>query len=80
MKQIVIWHNPNRNTYYYKIIKGSYKTYDVGFVNQYNHEVIMVINITDICSSCYWNKRRFLFFHKVLRKFISFLQKIDKKL
>lgn len=80
MKQIVIWHNLNHDCYYYRIIKGGYKTYSEGYVNQYNHKVIIVIDISDICSYCYYQKTNISFLHKVLKKFISFLQNIEKKL
>lgn len=71
MNQIIVWHNLNKNTYYYKIIKGTYKKYSVGYINQYNHEVILIID--NIYTEIYKVSKR----KKVLTKLISFLQKIN---
>lgn len=42
---IVVWKRPN-NTYYYRYVKGTYKKYFVGYYNQYNHEVVLIIEPT----------------------------------
>lgn len=49
-KFIIVWLNRNNNEYYFKKVKGTYIEYYVGYVNQYNHEVLLVINIHDLCS------------------------------
>lgn len=43
MYKIVVWHNPKKDSYYYKLIKGNYVNYKVGYKNQYGHEVIVVV-------------------------------------
>ncbi len=74
MKLIVVWFNPNKKIYYYRIIKGFYKRYYVGYKNQYNHEVILVIPLK--YEMFYKRPLR----KKVLMRFISFLQNIEKKI
>lgn len=44
-KKIVVWYNRNSQTYYYKVIHDIVDKYIVGYTNQYNHEVILVIDI-----------------------------------
>lgn len=41
--KIIIWKKPN-NTYYYKIIKGHYIPYEVGYKNSYGHEIVLIIS------------------------------------
>ena len=78
MKKIVIWYNPNKNIYYYRIVHGLYYDYKPGLKNNYNHEVILVINLSTICDYCYYSTHNF--FKLVLRRLISFLQKILKRI
>lgn len=75
MRLIIVWHNLNYDTYYYKIVKGFYSSYNIGYVNKYNHKIILVIPISNLIYKYKVSPLR-----KVLRKFISFLQKIEKKL
>lgn len=42
--KIIVFKNLNKNTYYYKFLKGYYTHYHVGYINQYNHEVILIID------------------------------------
>lgn len=48
MKKIVIWYNPNKRIYYYKLVWGFYANYYVGYRNQFNHEVVLIIDRVDI--------------------------------
>jgi len=46
MKKIVVWYNPNKDIYYYKIVRGIfYERYDYvpGSVNNYGHIICLVI-------------------------------------
>lgn len=45
--RFVVYHNLNKDTYYFKYVKFNYYDYKVGLINQYNHEVICVINLRD---------------------------------
>ena len=69
---VVVWHNLKKDTYYHKIIKGLYKNYYVGYINQYNHEII------DIIPNVYLKKNKVPLRKKVLKRLISFLQKLNK--
>lgn len=74
MPIVVVWFNPNKKEYYYKIVKGYYKRYFVGYKNQYNHEVILVIPLKyEVIYKIPLRK-------KVLTKLISFLQNIEKRI
>ena len=42
--KLIIYHNLNNDTYYYKIVRFHYfKDYYVGLINQYNHEIVLLI-------------------------------------
>lgn len=71
---IVVWFNPNKKTYYYKIVKGYYKRYFVGYRNSYDHEVILIIPLKQEI----FYKQPLL--KKVLMRIISFLQNIEKNI
>lgn len=70
---LVVWKRPN-DTYYYRCVSGFYCKYEVGYENQYGHVIILVIDMA----------REFVYkepiLKKVLRKSISFLQRLDKNL
>lgn len=68
---VIVWHNLNKDTYYHKIIKGLYKNYYIGYINQYNHKII------DIIPNVYLKNHKVSLRKKVLKKLISFLQKIN---
>ena len=70
-KYLVLWLNHNNNKYYYRILKHNFNSYCVGYVNEYNHEVILIDDISKylIVTKHYSFKKRFI------RTLISFLQK-----
>lgn len=71
--QIIIWYNEKKNDYYYKTVHSyNYKKYFKGFKNQYEHEVVLVI------ENIYLEKPKINIKKRVITKIISFLQKIDK--
>ena len=43
MRKLIVWHNLNKDTYYYKFITGRYTNYFIGYKNQYNHEIILIV-------------------------------------
>lgn len=45
---IVIWYNKKKQEYYYRKVRGTYMNYEIGYINQYNHEVILVIDVNDL--------------------------------
>ena len=68
--RIIVWYNPTKKNYYYKKIKGYYNEYYVGFKNQYEHEVILNIDIHEFMNNGQNTKER------VIDKLISILNKI----
>lgn len=70
----VVWLNKNNNTYYCKKVKGTYKNYYIGYENQYNHEVILIIREED-----YYYKKISIR-KKFYKRVISFLENKCKKL
>lgn len=46
MKKIVVWYNPNKDIYYYRIIKSYFYeryNYSVGSINNYGHIIVLII-------------------------------------
>lgn len=72
---IVVWLNHNTNTYYYKFSKFTYSKYYIGFYNQYNHEVVLLIPLS--CTSILDLIKRFL--KKSIKRIIRFLDKLQKR-
>lgn len=70
-KYIIVWLNRNKNEYYYKRVKGTYMKYEIGYVNQYNHEVILVINIPEL-----YIKKRTSIRTKLINGLIHLLDKL----
>lgn len=69
---IVVWLNLNTNEYYHKVYR-SYFFHDKGYINQYNHKIVDVITYQEILA-------RHKFLKSLLRKLISFLENILKKI
>lgn len=44
---LVVWLNKNNRKYYYKISKQTYVSYQVGYINQYGHEVVLIVPINE---------------------------------
>lgn len=70
MKDIIVWYNPNKKTYYYKIVSGFYRDYKVGLKNNYGHEIVIII------KGVYTLKPRLSLKTKIINKLIRFLEKI----
>lgn len=75
-KRLFVWHKLNDDSYYYKVNSGLYKDWEIGDINQYDHQLVLIIEneiLEPIIISNYVPLRK-----KVLTKLISFLQKINK--
>lgn len=68
-KKIVVWYNPNKRNYYYKLVWGFYTNYHIGYVNQYSHVVVLIIDRVDIKVKKDPLKKR------VLTRIINYLQR-----
>lgn len=76
MKKMYIWHNLNKDTYYYKINDGTYKNYKIGDYNSYNHQLVLIIEnevLEPVIVKNYVSIRKM-----VLTPIIEFLQKLNK--
>lgn len=48
MRTLVIWYNRNKDCYYYRFLSILPKVYRVGYVNQYNHEIVLLISSKEV--------------------------------
>lgn len=48
MRTLIVWHNLNENSYYYRFVSSVNSSYYVGFINGYNHQIILMINSKEI--------------------------------
>lgn len=71
-RYITIWFNRNKNQYYYKKVKGTYMQYEIGYVNQYNHELLLLIDVTDL------PRHREPLRNRIINCFINLLYKLKK--
>lgn len=72
--KIIIWRKPDNTIYHKRVNSWSIVNYEVGYKNQYKHEVIYIFDL-------YVEFRKPHYFLKsVLRKLISFLQNILRRL
>lgn len=69
LSKIVIWRKPD-NSYYYRIIKGHYYDYVIGHKNQYEHEIVLIIDNLEYRIRKTSVKKRFK------KKVIEFIEKI----
>jgi len=72
-RYLVVWHNLNNNSFYFKFLKHNYNNYYVGFVNQYNHEIILIQDVSSyitISRSFKPNYKRI-----IIKKLISILER-----
>lgn len=72
--RIVVFHNLTKNTYYYKKLKGYVSEYYVGYKNQWNHEVVLIIDVEE-----FLNRGRNSIKRRVIDKLMSFLNKLYQK-
>lgn len=72
MKRLIIWFNPNKEIYYYKIVKVHYVDYFVGYENSYGHQVVLIID-----DLIFQQKKKISLKKRLIKKIIRFL---DKKL
>lgn len=68
---LVIWKKKDNN-YYYRVVSGYYCNYEVGYINQYGHEIILIINNFYLMNRTSFPKR-------FLRKTIRFLKGIERR-
>lgn len=64
---LIIWKRED-NSYYYKIVVGTYQHYFVGFINSYGHVIVLIIPIQFVISRPSFKKRLY-------KRIISYLEK-----
>lgn len=48
MRTLVVWHNLNNNSYYYRFVINKRREYKVGYINQYNHKIVLLISSREV--------------------------------
>lgn len=69
LSRIVIWRRKD-NTYYFRVIKGHYIDYKIGYVNQYDHEIVLIIDNLEYRVSKIPRKER------IKNKVIDYIKKL----
>ena len=70
MKKLIVYHNKNKNVYYHKIIYDFIDKYYVGYINQYNHEIVLIIDNVNFYITKDKLKKR------IVKKAIRYLENI----
>lgn len=70
MKKLIVYHNKNKNVYYHKIIYDFIDKYYIGYINQYNHEIVLIIDNVNFYIRKDKLKKR------IVKKVIRYLEKI----
>lgn len=52
---LVVWKRLD-NTYYARQVRGTYGSYEIGFKNQYGHEVVLVVDLQNSNDLPLWKK------------------------
>lgn len=70
-RYLVVWYNPHKQSYYYRLLKSNLSEYRLGFVNQYDHIVVLIDKI-----EFFYSKRLSVPVKTRIKKsMISFLEK-----
>ena len=79
MRTLVVWHNLNNDTYYYKFINTLNSKYTVGYINCYNHKIILIIESSILQPTKNYVSLRYCLLTPIiywLNKLLKFLEKI----
>lgn len=74
--KLLIFYNPHKKAYYHKFIKSYCKEYCVGYKNQYNHEIIYLID--NVYTEQIVLKKNLSIRYLVLTPMISLLKKLTE--
>lgn len=72
-KYLYVWCNLNNNTYYYKLLNHLNTDYYIGYINQYNHKLVLFDKIVIEKNNYYMLD---YLKNKAKRNVITFLEKI----
>lgn len=84
---IGIWYVPKKNKFYAKYVRTAYfySYYKVGYVNQYNHNLVALFYIAKNklvqCNSLadYYNIKNLTFKKRLINRIIDLLNKINER-
>lgn len=78
MNYLIVYYNENKKEFYYKLKDFWYaRMHPIGFVNQYNHKVVLIVSID---KNLLPKSNIKLFLHNLLCKVIHFCKKIDRNI
>ena len=72
-KYLFVWLNLNNGTYYYKLLNHSHSEYYVGYINQYNHRLVLMDKIVFLKDKSYFDLKSIK--KRAMRNVINFLEK-----
>lgn len=72
-KWLCVWLNLNTNEFYYRFIRNYNDDYKVGFINQYNHKLVIYNEVPFYIEKV---SLRGKLKKRTIKKLISFLEKI----
>ena len=73
---IVIWQTSSG--LYYKLVKGTYQKYYVGYENQYSHKVLLVIDLFHDLNIDF-DKKKFSFRSLLINSLKHLLKKLERR-
>lgn len=73
---LVIWQTPQN--LYFKIVKGTYKKYYIGYKNQYSHKVIFIIDLYKELNYLFY-KKRFSIKDIIIKYHKTCLKKLERR-
>lgn len=82
MRTLVVWHNLNKDTYYYRFINYIPDEYVVNFINSYNHKIVLIISSPELQPIKDYVSLRYLLLTPLiywLNRLVRFLEKHNKK-
>ena len=68
MYHIIVWYNPNKDSYYYRKAYYLSNEREIGFKNNYGHEIVLII---DLC-----NNEKISLKRRIIDRLIMFLKSI----
>lgn len=73
LKWLCVWLNLNTNEFYYRFIRNYNDDYKVGFINQYNHKLVIYNEVPFYIEKV---SLRSKLKKRTIKRLISFLEKI----
>lgn len=68
MYHVIVWYNPNKDSYYYRKYLYVRELYNIGYKNNYGHEIVLIIDLT--------SNEKISLKRRVINRLIRFLSNI----